>query len=124
MIVRALLATIAMIAAAQSLGAQTVDSAAQVARGKTLFDGRGLCFSCHGKGGEGVLGPTTKLVGRVLTHTKALAPEIAALIRSGVDSSHSTSGQLMPPRGGSRISDDDVAAVAAYVMVLRQNHPD
>lgn len=96
------------------------DSAARVETGRTIFEGRGLCFSCHGKGGDGLLGPTTKLVGRPLTHTKATATDIAALIRIGVDSAHSTSGQIMPARGGSRISDADVDAVTSYLLELRR----
>ena len=117
----ALLAGVILLAAATPMTAQAPDSvAAQLATGKTLFEGRALCFSCHGKAGEGILGPTTKLTGRPLTHTKATAIDIAALIRTGVDSAHSTSGQIMPAKGGSRISDADVAAVAAYVLELRR----
>jgi mono/diheme cytochrome c family protein len=116
-----LLASAVLLACATPMVAQAPDSvAAQLATGKTLFEGRALCFSCHGKAGEGILGPTTKLVGRPLTHTKASAADIANLIRTGVDSTHSTSGQVMPAKGGSRISDADVAAVAAYVLELRR----
>jgi len=90
----------------------------RAARGRLLFEGKGLCFSCHGKAGEGMLGPTTRLAGRPLVHTKPTLAAIAELIKSGVDSAHSTSGQVMPARGGSRLSDSDVDAVAQYVLEL------
>ena len=102
-------------AAAQTVG----DSGSErAARGRLLFEGKGLCFSCHGKDGEGMLGPATRLAGRPLVHVKPTAAAIAELIKSGVDSTHSTSGQVMPARGGSRLSDADVDAVAQYVLEL------
>jgi mono/diheme cytochrome c family protein len=91
----------------------------RAARGRSLFEGKGLCFSCHGKDGEGMLGPTTRLAGRPLVHAKPTVASVAALIKSGVDSAHSTSGQVMPARGGSRLSDADVDAVAQYVLDLQ-----
>jgi mono/diheme cytochrome c family protein len=117
-VLAALIVPVAVVPAVAQ--APVADSAARVESGRAIFEGRGLCFSCHGKAGDGVLGPTTSLVGRPLTHTRPTAPEIAALIRTGVDSAHSTSGQIMPARGGSRINDADVDAVATYILVLRQ----
>jgi mono/diheme cytochrome c family protein len=119
------LAVALLLVGTRSLAAQATDTAAaaRVARGKAIFEGKGLCFSCHGKAGDGVLGPTTKLVGRALAHVKPVASAIAALIRTGVDSATSTSGQLMPPRGGSRISDAEIDAVAEYVVELRRKAP-
>lgn len=109
-------------ACARTAAAQTATVADSVseraARGRLLFEGRGLCFSCHGKDGEGMLGPTTRLAGRPLAHAKPTVAAIAELIKSGVDSAHSTSGQVMPARGGSRLSDADVDAVAQYVLEL------
>jgi len=104
---------------AQDAGAS--DSAAiRAAAGRKLFEGRGLCFSCHGKDGEGALGPTTKLAGRPLVHAKLLVPDIMALIKSGVDSAHSTSGQIMPAAGGARLTDREVESLAWYVLELQQ----
>jgi mono/diheme cytochrome c family protein len=106
--------------AAQAQSTTAADSdAVRAARGRSLFEGRGLCFSCHGKDGEGMLGPTTILAGRALVHAKPTVAAVAALIKSGVDSAHSTSGQVMPARGGSRLSDADVDAVAQYVLELQ-----
>ena len=97
--------------------------AVRVAKGKALFQGKGLCFSCHGKEGEGLLAPSTRLVGRALIHAKPTLPDLIALIKAGVDSAHSTINQPMPARGGSRISDTELEAVAWYVMDLQRRHP-
>ena len=119
----AAIAAVALGGCARTLLAQTptnMDSAAaRAALGRVLFGGKGLCFSCHGKAGEGILGPTTRLAGRPLVHAKATVSDIAALIKAGVDSTRSTSGQVMPPRGGSRLSDAEVELVAAYVLELQ-----
>ncbi|HEY4099733.1 MAG TPA: cytochrome c [Gemmatimonadales bacterium] len=114
-------AAIATVFGAAPMMAQLPPSAdtGQVAVGRKLFEGKGLCFSCHGKNGEGVLGPTTRLAGRTLVHTKNIAAGIAALIKTGVDSAHSTSGNIMPPKGGSRLTDSEIDAVAAYVVQLQ-----
>jgi mono/diheme cytochrome c family protein len=113
-----------MLAAHASLPGQTspaADSAAaRVALGRKLFEGKGLCFSCHGKAGEGVLGPSTRLAGRKLVHVKAVLADVAGLIEAGVDSAHSSIGQPMPPKGGSRLTANEVQAVAAYVLELQK----
>jgi mono/diheme cytochrome c family protein len=98
-----------------------VDSAAErAALGRRLFEGKGLCFSCHGKNGEGVLAPSTRLVGRTLVHTKVTVADISALIKTGVDSAHSSTGQVMPARGGSRLTDSEVESVARYVVEMQR----
>ena len=93
---------------------------ARSARGRSLFEGKGLCFSCHGKNGEGLLGPSTRLASRPVGHTRPSVADVAALIKSAVDSAHSISGQLMPARGGSRLNDAEVEAVATYVLELEK----
>jgi mono/diheme cytochrome c family protein len=126
-VTRLSLALIPLLAAAVPAMAQaplSPDSvAAQVALGKKLFEGKGLCFSCHGKDGVGVLGPSTRLAGRPLAHVKSSLAEIVALIKSGVDSAHSAVGQPMPARGGSRLTDPEVNAVAWYVLGLQKAIP-
>lgn len=106
---------------AQQAATPQEPSAAAVAAGKTIFEGRGLCFSCHGLKGEGMLGPTTRLDSTKtwLHHDGSLAG-IAALIKSGVDGNKSKSGQEMPPAGGARLTDEQVAQVAAYVWTLHR----
>ena len=93
------------------------------AKGMALFQGKGLCFTCHGKDGEGVLAASTRLVGRPLVHTKPNVPDLIALIKTGVDSAHSSINQPMPARGGSRLSDSEVEAVAWYVMDMLKRKP-
>ena len=120
-IAAALAALAAPAQRATAQAAATPDSAAiRLAKGMTLFRGKGLCFSCHGKEGEGVLAPSTRLAGRPLVHTKPNVPDVVALIKIGVDSAHSTIGQPMPARGGSRLTDTEVEAVAWYVMELQK----
>lgn len=120
---RTLLALVMMWSAAASLTAQqhsVASDSARVAQGKRLFEGKGLCFSCHGKMGEGLLGPTTKLVDRTFAHTDGTATALIALIKSGIEPTKSKSGHIMPPRGGSRLTDAEVAMVAAYVAELNR----
>ncbi|MGH7582063.1 MAG: c-type cytochrome [Gemmatimonadales bacterium] len=108
-----------IIAGPARLPAQAAPAdSAQLALGKRIFQGRGLCFSCHGMNGEGALGPTTRLAGRAPVHVKAELAAVVDLIKQGVDSAHSSIGQVMPPRGGGRLTDDEVRAVASYVLKL------
>jgi mono/diheme cytochrome c family protein len=87
-----------------------------IARGKTIFTGAGVCFACHGMAGEGVSGPS--LTDSVWIHNRGEYDKIVQLILTGIDAKASTSGVVMPPRGGSAINDADVRAVAAYVWSL------
>ena len=121
--VKGTLLLLSMIGLAGPVAAQqaAAPDAAAVAAGKTIFEGRGLCFSCHGVKGEGMLGPTTRLDSTKtwLHHDGSLAG-IAALIKSGVDGNKSKSGQEMPPSGGARLNDEQIAQVAAYVWTLHR----
>jgi mono/diheme cytochrome c family protein len=110
-------------ASAPGQSARADSIAAKVARGKALFHGKGLCFSCHGKEGEGLLAPSTRLVGRTLVHTKPTLADLVTLIKTGVDSAKSSIPQGMPERGGSRLSDVEVEAVAWYVLDLQKKAP-
>ncbi len=108
------------IAGQQAAPSQAPDSAA-VAAGKAIYEGRGLCYSCHGMKGEGMLGPTTQLdSAKTWLHHDGTLAGIAALIKSGVDGNRSKSGQEMPPGGGARLNDQQVAQVAAYVWTLHR----
>ncbi len=114
---------VAAQAQAQAQGQAQVADSVQLALGRKLFESKGLCFSCHGKSGDGLLGPTTKLVGRKFTHTKGTVAELVELIKSGIAADQSASKQAMPPRGGSRITDPELKAVAAYVKHINSNAP-
>ena len=91
-------------------------TAEMVARGKTIFTGAGVCFACHGMNAEGGNGPS--LADSVWIHSRGEYAKIVQVILSGVTAEEAKSGLVMPPRGGSAISDADVRAVAAYVWSL------
>lgn len=106
----------AIPAAAQALPAGVTQD--MVDKGKAIYGGAGMCYACHGKNGEGLLAPTTKLVEHDWIHSKGTYPEIVQYIISGVSKEQAKSGIPMPARGGSKITDDEVKAVAAYVFVM------
>jgi mono/diheme cytochrome c family protein len=109
---------------AQQVASPQAPDSATVAAGKQLFEGRGLCFSCHGVDGEGVLGPTTRLDGgKEWLHHDGSLTGIATLIKTGVDGDKSKSGNIMPPLGGAGLNDRQVAQVAAYVWTLHRRKP-
>lgn len=84
--------------------------------GAKLFRGEGLCAACHGADAKGGVAPS--LVDTVWLHGKGTYEEIVARVMAGVPVDSSVSGVTMPPRGGTRISDEQVRAVAAYVWSL------
>ena len=89
-----------------------------VDKGKAIFAGAGNCYACHGQNAQGMLGPTTNLTDATWVHSDGSYPKIAEYIMSGVTKEQSKSGIPMPPRGGSKISDEEVNLVAAYVYSL------
>lgn len=105
--------------------ADTVPDSATIAAGQRIYQGRGLCATCHGLQGEGLLGPATRLnAGKAkwLHHDGSWAG-IIALVSRGVDAADSESGQAMPPRGGARLTDEQIRQVAAYVWKLHRTAP-
>ena len=91
-------------------------SAELIAQGDKIFHGPGNCYACHGTNAQGSVGPN--LTDAEWIHSKGSYEEIVAQVTKGVTKEESKSGIVMPPRGGSTISDDDVKAVAAYVYSL------
>ena len=86
-------------------------------QGRKLFEGRGLCASCHGTKATGALGPN--LTDAEWWHSDGSYPAIVHQIMHGVPAGQSRSGTPMPPKGGSSLSPTEVRAVAAYVHSLR-----
>jgi mono/diheme cytochrome c family protein len=84
-----------------------------VSRGKVLFGGAGLCLACHGPDAKGGVGPN--LTDQQWLHDDGNYEALVKLITTGVQPKDSKTGQMMPPKGGSAISEADVKAVAAYV---------
>lgn len=89
---------------------------AMIATGKKVFKGEGLCLACHGEDGKGIVGPN--LSDKEWLHGNGSFSEIVDRVLKGVGASESKTGQIMPPKGGSGISDSQVRAVAAYVWSL------
>lgn len=89
-----------------------------VARGEALFRGNGFCYTCHGADGRGVPQLGSDLTDREWRHGDGSYESLVERIVIGVPAERSASGVPMPPRGGARLPDEDVRAVAAYVWVL------
>ena len=118
------LLTLALVFPVGPLLAQATDSlpagvtADMVAKGKKIFGGPGLCLACHGPQGKGITGPN--LTDSTWLHFDGSYQAIVKIVMGGIDDKQSKTGVIMPPKGGSGISDDDVKAVAAYVWSLRK----
>ena len=94
-------------------------TAAQVALGDRIFHGQaasGACSGCHGANGEGSAQGSALNSGQWLWGDGSL-PAITATIEKGVPKPKQHQG-VMPPLGGSPLTKQDVAAVAAYVWVV------
>jgi len=91
---------------------------ALIEEGRSIFLGPGLCAACHGSEATGVVGPN--LTDDEWLHGSGTYQEIVRRVMSGVaaDEAKNTMGAIMPPRGGSGITDEQVRAVAAYVWSL------
>ncbi|HET9512437.1 MAG TPA: cytochrome c [Gemmatimonadales bacterium] len=116
------LLTALLLAAPGVAPAQSADSLPpgvtkeMVAKGKSIFTGTGLCLACHGMEGKGGIGPD--LTDQTWLHGDGSYEAIVKLITTGVATEESKTGQIMPPKGGSTISPDDIKLVAAYVWKL------
>ncbi|HSJ26530.1 MAG TPA: c-type cytochrome [Longimicrobiales bacterium] len=82
--------------------------------GRSVFEGKGNCATCHGKEGKGTpLGPD--LTDREWLNVPAgTAEAIAALVRTGVAQPKKHPAP-MPPMGGARLRPAEIDAVAQYV---------
>ena len=93
-------------------------TAAMIEEGNQIFHGPGNCFTCHGQDAKGTsLAPDLTAT----THLWVSAyPTYVDLIKKGVPQPKQHPAPMLP-RGGSQITDDQVAAVAAYEWAL--SHP-
>ncbi len=91
----------------------------QVALGDRIFHGEaanGTCSGCHGSDAGGTsVGPS--LSNGVWVWGDGSLPAITKTITTGVPRPRNYTG-VMPPKGGAELSDQDVAAVAAYVWAV------
>ena len=87
-----------------------------VAAGQEVYGGAGFCFTCHGATGDGTpLAPALN-DGEWLNIDGSLA-EIERIVHEGVPQPVQHPAP-MPPMGGAQLSEDQMAAVAAYVYTL------
>ncbi|MEX0891190.1 MAG: cytochrome c [Gemmatimonadota bacterium] len=91
-----------------------------VARGQQVFTGAaggGTCFTCHTAEGTGTpLAPDLTDDTWINTSGRNFE-EIVQLVTTGVPEPVEAAA-AMPPMGGANLSEDDVRAVAAYVLTL------
>ncbi len=89
-----------------------------IQEGTTIFHGPGNCFTCHGQDAKGTsLAPDLTATTHLWVSTY---PTYVDLIKKGVPQPKQHPAPMLP-RGGSQITDDQVAAVAAYEWSL--SHP-
>ncbi len=97
---------------------------AMVKEGESIFQGAGLCSACHGQDAKGIPSLGADLTDQKWLHSKGTYDDIVKQILTGVTADQSTTGTVMPPKGGSNITDAQVKAVAAYVWTLsRRSKP-
>lgn len=88
-----------------------------IEEGREIFIGQGLCSVCHGPEGRGgAIGPD--LSDEEWLHGDGSYEFIVRRVTEGVPQPVNAAA-TMPPKGGSRITDEQVRAVAAYVWSLR-----
>lgn len=93
-------------------------TAAMIQEGNTIFHGPGTCFTCHGQDAKGTsLAPDLTMTTHLWVSTY---PTYVDLIKKGVPQPKQHPAPMLP-RGGSSITDEQVAAVAAYEWSL--SHP-
>lgn len=104
--------------AGQERPAAVTDSA--VARGSVVFHDGGGCAECHGEAGVGsALAPA--LNDNKWKSGSGTYQEILERVIHGKPRRETETGQPMPMRGVSELSERDVRAVAAYVWFI--SHP-
>jgi cbb3-type cytochrome c oxidase subunit III len=91
---------------------------AMIEEGEAIYNGAGICMSCHGATGEGIPNLGANLTDDEWLHVDGSYEQIVENIMTGVTAQESSSGVPMPAKGGTAITDDQVKAVAAYVWTL------
>ncbi|HEX7119217.1 MAG TPA: c-type cytochrome [Longimicrobiales bacterium] len=91
-----------------------------VAQGQQIFTGQGNCYTCHGMNAEGSQLAPNLTDDQWLWIDPAqgdLLTQATERIKSGVPQPKEFPAP-MPPMGGAQLSDEQVQAVAAYVLSL------
>jgi cytochrome c oxidase cbb3-type subunit III len=111
MVKRILIALAAALVAAAVAGAGSDQP-----DGRALFLGRANCAACHGPGGRGTpMAPD--LTDAEWLHGDGTREAVEAVIRAGVPRPVRHRGG-MPPMGGARLGDAEIAALVTYVLSL------
>lgn len=116
-----LLALTAVIGSTPARAQTAAPSPAAIAQGDSIFHGKGNCYACHGATAQGAVGPN--LTDAEWIHSDGSYEAVVKQITTGVTKEQSKSGIPMPPKGGSSITDEEVKAVAAYVLSLGGKKP-
>ena len=90
-----------------------------IEQGQAIFEGKGLCTTCHGLTAEGAVGPD--LTDSDWLQAKGSYLSILQVVLTGVPEARSATGTGMPARGDTDIDDAEVQSVAAYVW--KSSHP-
>lgn len=96
------------------LGPEVVD------RGRRLYLDRASCHACHGREGRGVPGMGSSLTDGEWIVADGSPRSLLDVVRSGVPAARSPSGVPMPPRGGARLGEEEMRAIVAYLLSLRE----
>ena len=91
---------------------------AMVQEGEGIYNGAGICASCHGPDGAGIPNLGANLSDAEWLHSDGSYEAIVQTVIDGVTAEESSSGIPMPPKAGTNISDAQVRAAAAYVWTL------
>ncbi len=89
-----------------------------ISQGESLFKGAGLCSACHGASAKGIPNLGADLTDDEWLHSDGSYEGILKSITDGVSADKSSSGTVMPPKGGSTLSEEQLKAVTAYVWSL------
>jgi mono/diheme cytochrome c family protein len=111
-------AAAAVTAAAEEAAGAEVQGVALIEEGRALYVGAGLCAACHGPNGGGIPNLGANLTDDEWLHGDGSVESIMDRIMTGVAADESSSGTVMPPKGGSALTDEQVRAVAEYVYSL------
>ena len=88
-------------------------TAAMVTAGEALFAKEGACYTCHGPEGAGT-GLAPNLADDVWLHSDGSFQALITQITDGVPQPKESMIPMLP-KGGAQISDEQIAAIAAYV---------
>lgn len=88
-----------------------------VTQGRQLFSGQGGCHACHNPQATGTQLAPDLTDGEWINVSGRNYEEIVSLIKTGVAQPQQHPGP-MPPMGGANLSDEQVDALAAYIVSL------